>query len=103
MKNFMSSVLAVALTAGTALTASAFAAQAAPVMPGKMIVAEIPRYISVKAPMYFRFLSRPQTEWVRTERAQSLSASSSGGPTPHLRNLTSAERTESASTDGQVR
>ena len=57
------------------------------ILPGKMIVAEIPRYISVKAPMYFRFLSRPQTDWVRTERAQPLAASAGGIPSPHSRNL----------------
>ncbi len=38
------------------------------ILPGKMIMTEIPKYISAKAPMYLRFLSRPQSDWVRTER-----------------------------------
>ena len=69
------------------------------ILPGKMIVAEIPRYISVKAPMYFRFLSRPQTDWVRTERGQPLAASPNGISTPHSRSVASVEKAESASTD----
>jgi cellulose synthase/poly-beta-1,6-N-acetylglucosamine synthase-like glycosyltransferase len=69
------------------------------ILPGKMIIAEIPRYISVKAPMYFRFLSRPQTDWVRTERAQPLAASPDGIPSPHSRSFASAETAKRSSTD----
>jgi hypothetical protein len=69
------------------------------ILPGKMIVAEIPRYISVKAPMYFRFLSRPQTDWVRTERGQPLAASPNGISTPHSRSVASVEKAERSSTD----
>jgi len=68
------------------------------ILPGKMIMAEIPRYISVKAPMYFRFLSRPQTDWVRTER-QPLAASPDGIPNPHARNLASAPTAKHSSAD----
>jgi cellulose synthase/poly-beta-1,6-N-acetylglucosamine synthase-like glycosyltransferase len=69
------------------------------ILPGKMIVAEIPRYISVKAPMYFRFLSRPQTDWVRTERGHPLAASPTGISTPHSRNVGSVEKSERASAE----
>jgi cellulose synthase/poly-beta-1,6-N-acetylglucosamine synthase-like glycosyltransferase len=69
------------------------------ILPGKMIVAEIPRYISVKAPMYFRFLSRPQTDWVRTERGQPLATSPDGIPNPHARNLASPQTAKRSSTD----
>jgi cellulose synthase/poly-beta-1,6-N-acetylglucosamine synthase-like glycosyltransferase len=69
------------------------------ILPGKMILAEIPRYISAKAPMYFRFLSRPQTDWVRTERAQPLAASAGGVPSSHSRNVGSVETAEGASPD----
>jgi cellulose synthase/poly-beta-1,6-N-acetylglucosamine synthase-like glycosyltransferase len=61
------------------------------ILPGKMVVAEIPRYLSVKAPMYFRFLSRPQTDWVRTERAQPLAASPESIPSPHSRSFAAVE------------
>ncbi len=68
------------------------------ILPGKMVVAQIPRYISIKAPMYFRFLSRPQTDWVRTERGQSVATSPNGISTPHSRGATSVER-ENAPTE----
>jgi hypothetical protein len=60
------------------------------ILPGKMIAAEIPRYIAVKAPMYLRFLSRPQTDWVRTERPQPLVATDAK-PGPHVRSLAARE------------
>lgn len=69
------------------------------ILPGRMIVAEIPRYISVKAPMYLRFLSRPQTDWVRTERAQPLAASPDGVPAPHARTFAAADAGERSATD----
>jgi cellulose synthase/poly-beta-1,6-N-acetylglucosamine synthase-like glycosyltransferase len=69
------------------------------ILPGKMIIAEIPRYISVKAPMYLRFLSRPQTDWVRTERAQPLTASPDGVPAPHTRTFASADAGKRSPTD----
>jgi len=67
------------------------------ILPGKMIVAEIPRYISVKAPMYLRFLSRPQTDWVRTERAHPLAVSPDGVPAPHARTFASTESAKHSS------
>jgi cellulose synthase/poly-beta-1,6-N-acetylglucosamine synthase-like glycosyltransferase len=69
------------------------------ILPGKMLVAEIPRYISVKAPMYLRFLSRPQTDWVRTERAQPLAASTDRILSPHARKLASAETAKRSAMD----
>lgn len=60
------------------------------ILPGKMIAAEIPRYIAVKAPMYLRFLSRPQTDWVRTERPQPLAATDAGHG-PYVHNLAARE------------
>jgi cellulose synthase/poly-beta-1,6-N-acetylglucosamine synthase-like glycosyltransferase len=60
------------------------------ILPGKMIAAEIPRYIAVKAPMYLRFLSRPQTDWVRTERTQP-SAAADAEHEPYARSLASRE------------
>ena len=57
------------------------------ILPGRMIVAEIPRYIGVKTPMYLRFLSRPQTDWVRTERSQISPRALDGSSTPHSRTL----------------
>ena len=61
------------------------------ILPGKMVVAEIPRYLSVKAPMYLRFLSRPQSEWVRTERSHPVASQSDDLPHPHAAGLTSNE------------
>jgi cellulose synthase/poly-beta-1,6-N-acetylglucosamine synthase-like glycosyltransferase len=69
------------------------------ILPGKMIFAEIPRYLSAKVPMYFRFLSRPQTDWVRTERTQPLAASASVISSPPSRNHASIEKADRASAD----
>ena len=69
------------------------------ILPGKMIVAEIPRYIGAKAPMYLRFLSRPQTDWVRTERSKPLAASAEGISTPHSRNFAAADNAKNSSSD----
>jgi cellulose synthase/poly-beta-1,6-N-acetylglucosamine synthase-like glycosyltransferase len=68
------------------------------ILPGRMIVGEIPRYLSVKAPMYLRFLSRPQTDWVRTDRAQPLAVSPDGVPSPHARTFSSVDKPDRAST-----
>jgi cellulose synthase/poly-beta-1,6-N-acetylglucosamine synthase-like glycosyltransferase len=50
------------------------------ILPAKMIVAQIPRYLSVKAPLYMRFLARPQTDWVRTDRPRPASHSPAEKP-----------------------
>jgi cellulose synthase/poly-beta-1,6-N-acetylglucosamine synthase-like glycosyltransferase len=69
------------------------------ILPGRMIIAEIPRYIAAKAPMYFRFLSRPQTDWVRTERAKPLAVSPDGITSPHAPSLASIETVKRSSTE----
>jgi cellulose synthase/poly-beta-1,6-N-acetylglucosamine synthase-like glycosyltransferase len=69
------------------------------ILPGRMIVAEIPRYIATKAPMYFRIISRPQTDWIRTERAQPLAASAGSTPSRHSQQLGSVEKPERSSTE----
>jgi hypothetical protein len=68
------------------------------ILPGKMVLAEVPRYIRVKAPMYLRFLSRPQTDWVRTERAKPLAALE-GLAHSQLPSLTPSEQGARSSSD----
>lgn len=65
------------------------------ILPGRMIATQVPRYLSVKAPLYLRFLSRPQKAWVRTERSRVVSAVGEGVSGPHGADFrTSAPRSD---------
>jgi cellulose synthase/poly-beta-1,6-N-acetylglucosamine synthase-like glycosyltransferase len=79
--------LAIAMAVATLGMILVWARNGRDILPGKMIVGQIPKYLSVKAPLYLRFLARPQTDWVRTERARPLAASPDGIPGPHAGNF----------------
>jgi cellulose synthase/poly-beta-1,6-N-acetylglucosamine synthase-like glycosyltransferase len=60
------------------------------ILPGRMIAAQVPRYLTVKAPLYLRFLSRPQRAWVRTERSRAIQATGEGMSATNASNVRAA-------------
>lgn len=91
--------LAAAMIVATLGVGLAWLCSGREILPGRMVVAEIPRYIGVKAPMYFRFLTRPQNDWVRTERCKPLPTSPEGIPDPHARPFVAVESAKRTLTD----
>jgi cellulose synthase/poly-beta-1,6-N-acetylglucosamine synthase-like glycosyltransferase len=66
------------------------------ILPARMLAAEIPRYIGVKAPLYLKFLSRPQTAWVRTERGRRLASTGDALPAPHATSISAVDSASSS-------
>jgi hypothetical protein len=66
------------------------------ILPGRMLAAEIPRYIGVKAPLYLKFLARPQTTWVRTERSRRLASTGDAIAAPHATSRSSVDSASSS-------
>jgi hypothetical protein len=66
------------------------------ILPGRMLAAQIPRYIGVKAPLYLKFLARPQTAWVRTERGRRVAATGDAIAASHATSISAVDSASSS-------